>query len=135
MRTLFLAAIATLTFASAALATTDEEAAALCEAELTGPLGATALADVKIRRHEGAPWVYGNATFPDAEAVHFRCQVYHDAVHHIMYLVRTPEQASGRGWSSERPHGDMHDSGLVLDEAATAAPQAPLAMPKFEAVK
>ena len=121
--------------AAPAFATTDEEAAALCRAELTGPLGADGTGDITVRRHDGAPWVYGVAAFPDATAVRFRCQVYQDAVRHVMYLVRDPQKAGGRGWSSERPGGSDHDPDLALDDAATAAPKAPLAMPKFETVE
>ena len=120
--------------ASAVQATTDEEAAALCEAELIDQLGATRVADFKVRRHDGAPWVYGNADFDDVARVHFRCQVYHDTVRHVMYLVRDPESADGRGWSAALPVDSEHDESLELDDAATTAPKTPLASPKFEPV-
>jgi len=128
-------AAAWLAFAAApvALATTDDQAAALCTQEMTANQGAMNLRNIAVRRHDHVPYVYGDADFSDASNVHFRCRVYEDQVRNVRYMVRNPELENGRAWSEVRPQGNEHE-GLDLDEPAMMAPPAGVDLPKFELV-
>lgn len=132
------AAILVMAGVHAASATTDDEAAALCQQELTGNQGALEVRDIEVRRHverdhEGVPFVYGNADFADATRVHFRCRVFNEKVTSVSYLVKDPEFVDGRAWSKERPHGAGHHD-LMLDEPAKSPPPANPVSPHFERV-
>ena len=127
------AALIVLAGAQAASATGNEEAVALCEQELMSSHGAQEIHDVVIRRHRTRPHVYGNADFPDAAGVHFRCTVYHDKVVDIHYLVKNSHMASGRAWAKARPHGAEHND-LQLDDAAKMPPPLDPAEPHFQHV-
>lgn len=100
-----------------AAATTEDEAQQLCVTEMTGPQSATEVRATETVQHDRRWWVYGDADFDDAAAVHFSCIVHEDKVVAVRYLVPDTSRASGKRWSSERPHGTEHE-GLELDEAA-----------------
>ena len=120
--------------AQAASATSNEEAVALCEQDLMGSQGAQEIHDVVIRRHRTRPHVYGNADFPDAAGVHFRCTVYHDKVVDIHYLVKDPKVFGGRAWQKARPSGEAHHEDLELDDAAMMPPPQNPPDPHFQPV-
>jgi len=132
LRDAAVAALVTLVGAPGAMATTDDEAVALCTQELTGQ-GALDVRNTLVRRQEQVPYVYGDADFADANAVHFRCRVFEGKVGSLRYMVKNAEYESGRAWSTERPQGDAH-AGLELDEPAMTPPATEDPGPKFEMV-
>ncbi len=119
--------------AQAASATSNDEAVALCKQELMSNHSAQEIRDVKVIRHERVPFVYGNADFPDATGVHFRCKVYNNNFRELLYLVKDPTMAKGRAWVKTRPRGAEHN-GLQLDDAAKMPPPLNPADPHFQRV-
>lgn len=83
-------------WATVAVAITSEAAIALCEDEMLSEAEALSLRDLKVRRHDDVPYVYGNADFSDIKGIHFRCKIYHDKVRELRYLVKDPEYVNGR---------------------------------------
>jgi hypothetical protein len=116
--------LALLVAGTAAQATTDDEAVALCTTDLVDTAGGQGIRNVVVRRDNGVPYVYGDIDLPDAPGVHFRCWVYHDAVRAIDYLVNDSNSASGQSWTSDRPHGEA-PLGVDPDEAEQAPPPPP----------
>lgn len=114
-------------------ATTEEEAIALCTDEMMQNQGAIELRDIDFTRMRDVPYVFGNADFPDATGLHFRCRVYDERVTSVRYLVRDPEGMDQRAWVSTRPRGD-ETVGIVLDDAAKAPPAPAEVEPHFERV-
>ncbi len=130
-RTLAVAlALAWLT-AGAAAATTEAETTALCTHEMLQNQGATELRDIDFNRIREVPFLFGNADFPDAKDLHFRCRVYQGRVTSVEYLVRDPAGMDQRAWVVLRPRG-ADVGGLELDETAKALPAPPEVTPHFE---
>ncbi|WP_068112800.1 hypothetical protein [Tropicimonas marinistellae] len=118
-----LAFFALLIGAQAALATSNDEARALCRDELLANRGAVTVDISNLRRHNGVPYVYGTADFQDVDRVRIRCRVYDDEVREVSYLLADPALLRGVVWSEERPVGTGHTD-LMLDEASMAPPPA-----------
>lgn len=116
----FVAAI--LSIAGTAHATSSETAMSVCSAEMEGNLKALDIRDLKVRRHDDVPCVYGNADFADIKNIHFRCEVRRDTLQEVRYLVKDPEFSNGRMWVTERPQGKAQQEILFLDEPAMSAP-------------
>lgn len=115
---------------SAATSTSNDEAMALCKTEMMSGHSATDVDDLRVRRHDDVPFVYGTANFADIKSIHFRCKVFEEMVREVMYLVKDPEYVDGRAWSKDRPHGEA-PSDLVLDDAAMSPPPLDHPSPHF----
>lgn len=113
-----------------ARATSSETAMELCSTEMQANRNAQAIRDLKVRRHDDVPYVYGNVDFADIKNIHFRCKVRHDALQDVRYLVSDPDYVDGRMWVDERPQGTPRES-IILDEPAMAAPPLVSSGPHF----
>ncbi len=116
--------------ANMASATSNEDAMSLCETKMVKENAALNIRDIRVRRHEDLPYVYGTADFEDAKGIHFRCKVFREKVEKVSYLVKDPEFVNGRAWATERPRGAAHE-GLTLDEAALSPPPPAPESPHF----
>lgn len=131
INTIFAGLIAVLLVpAGTARTTTSETAESLCVREMEINQKALAIRDLKVRRHDDVPYVYGNADFDDIKNLHFRCKVRRDALQDVRYLVKDPEYVDGRMWVSDRPQGNAHEN-FVLDEPAMSAPPPVSSGPHF----
>ena len=133
--TAIIAAILVVLSPQTGLATSDEEAAALCKNKLLNDQGALDVREVEVRRRvdpsdEAMPFAFGMADFSDAKDVYFRCRVFQDKAYDVKYLVKDPDLEGAKGWTSERPHQDEHQ-GVELDEAAKSAPPTAIDSPVF----
>jgi hypothetical protein len=120
--------------ATAALATTEAEALALCETAMRQTYGATDLRDVEFRRHHEIPYVYGTADFADVAAVHYRCRLYQEQVTSVRYLVGDPNQNEDQAWAEARPTPATHAVGAFPEAAKTMPSPPPEVEPHFEKV-
>jgi hypothetical protein len=120
-----------------ASATSNEKAVSLCQEELLDKLGASSVGDIRVRRRNHKPYVYGSADFSDGRSVQFRCRVYRDKVTSISYQEEDASAGSGTAWKRAGPPATPpSDAGAGgSGEAATPKPPAGASGGSGEAAK
>lgn len=119
------AAVIVVAGVQAASATSNEKASSLCQDEMLNKRGATSVGDVRVRRRNHKPYVFGSAEFPDGRSVQFRCLVYHDKVTSISYREGDASAGSGTAWKRAGPPATPPSDAGAGDSGKAAEAQPP----------